>query len=51
MERYETLIEEIPLEAFTGASDRESVATAGDAQIVCETLVVRHFVPLEPHGI
>ena len=40
MERYETLIEEIPLEAFTGASDRESVATAGDTQIVCETLAI-----------
>ena len=40
LERYERLIEHVPIEGFAGATDRESVTTLPDAQIVCETVAI-----------
>ena len=40
LERYERLIEHVPIEGFAGATDRESVITLPDAQIVCETIAI-----------
>ena len=40
VERYERLIEHVPIEGFAGATDRESVITLPDAQIVCETIAI-----------
>lgn len=38
--RYERLIEHVPIEGFAGTTDRESVSTLPDAQIVCETIAI-----------
>ena len=40
VERYETLMEHVPVEGFKGATDRESLRGLADAQIVCETLAI-----------
>ena len=40
IERYETLMDCVPPEGFTGTTDRESLRGLPDAQIVCETLAI-----------
>ena len=40
LDRYDELIEHIPLDGFIGAPDRESLRALVDAQIVCETLAI-----------
>ena len=39
-DRYDKFIEHIPLNGFTGASDRSEIRGHVDAQIVCETLAI-----------
>ena len=39
-DRYDKLIEHIPLNGFTGAGDRSELRGHVDAQIVCETLAI-----------
>ena len=40
LQRFDELMRHVPLDGFTGATDRESLSALPDAHIVCETIAI-----------